>query len=486
MLLRSWSRLWKFWASTAQGSDSARRSACPAQHRARLTVEQLEDRHLLNGDPIGDTIATAFQPVIVPGVEQTISANIETVNDVDMFAVDLGAGDTLTLDIDAQSLGSGLDSFLRVFDSEGTEVASNDDFTGLDSRLTFNVLTGGTFFVGVSSFGNSDYDPNTATSISGFSSGAFDLNLLVGDVSSISGRVFDDLNANGTQDGGETGIVDALVYLDLDGDETLSFGEPGSFTGFDGSYLFPAVTPGIYTVALNVPSGVLVTVPVNGTQAVTVGVQEDVTGVDFGIIDARGSISGRVFFDFNNDGIQNGLDFGIVGQQVRLDLDRNGYFDVFDPLFTTDVGGDYVFSAIAPGTYDVAVDLPMGTVSSFPPGGIHMVSVAARENVISANFGISVGPVSNDAEPNNSRSEAVPLVVNGGAMGTISDGDVDFFELTLAEPGKLIVQTGPAFNSSFDPRLNLYGPLGQLLLTSDDRTETDVNPLLVQHLTAGT
>ena len=56
-------------------------------------------------------------------------------NDVDLFQVQLDLGDRLTIDIDAEINGSSLDSILRLFDSEGNEVAVNDDFDSLDSFI---------------------------------------------------------------------------------------------------------------------------------------------------------------------------------------------------------------------------------------------------------------------------------------------------------------------------------------------------------------
>ena len=88
--------------------------------------------------------------------------------DVDLYAVQLAAGQTLTVDVDAESLadGSTLDSFLRLFDSSGRELAQNDDseFLGdevvpsLDSLLTHTAQLPGTYYVGVSGYGNSRYE----------------------------------------------------------------------------------------------------------------------------------------------------------------------------------------------------------------------------------------------------------------------------------------------------------------------------------------
>lgn len=97
--------------------------------------------------------------------------------DVDMLAVTLVAGSILTVDLDARSLPqtSSLDSYVRLFNASGMELAFNDDFNGsLDSRLSHTVAAGGTYYVGISSYGNSSYDPLVVGSSSpGYTEGEY-------------------------------------------------------------------------------------------------------------------------------------------------------------------------------------------------------------------------------------------------------------------------------------------------------------------------
>ena len=85
--------------------------------------------------------------------------------DVDLFAVSLNAGDVLTVDVDAAVLASNLDTYLRLFDPSGWPLAANDDADGsLDSALGFIAPQTGTYYVGLSAFGNTRYDPFVAGS----------------------------------------------------------------------------------------------------------------------------------------------------------------------------------------------------------------------------------------------------------------------------------------------------------------------------------
>lgn len=72
------------------------------------------------------------------------------------------------------------------------------------------------------------------------------------------------------------------------------------------------------------------------------------TGNDFAEI-IQSSISGRVFLDQNNNGIQNGADTAISGVTIEL-LDNAG---TVITTTTTDASGDYSFTNLNPGTYSV-------------------------------------------------------------------------------------------------------------------------------------
>jgi hypothetical protein len=87
--------------------------------------------------------------------------------DVDMYRVTLAAGQRLVIDVDARSLpvSSTLDSVLRVFDASRRQVAFNDDTDGsYDSLVSFTPRVAGTYYVGVSGFGNAAYNPARAGS----------------------------------------------------------------------------------------------------------------------------------------------------------------------------------------------------------------------------------------------------------------------------------------------------------------------------------
>jgi len=133
-------------------------------------------------DPLepNDSIATATSVSIVNGsatVTGFIGDGANATGDVDLFGISLAAGSILTVDVDARSLSpaSPLDSYLRLFNASGSQLASNDDFNGsLDSYLSFTVPTAGTYYIGVSSFNNISYDPLASGSLqAGDTTGAY-------------------------------------------------------------------------------------------------------------------------------------------------------------------------------------------------------------------------------------------------------------------------------------------------------------------------
>ncbi len=109
----------------------------------------------------------------------TLGDGLAAALDVDLYKITLPKGGLITASITAANLNfpSTLDSYLRLFDANGVEIANNDQFNGRDSALDFFVTTGGTYYIGVSGFPNFDYDPNTASSGRSQTTGIYDIEL---------------------------------------------------------------------------------------------------------------------------------------------------------------------------------------------------------------------------------------------------------------------------------------------------------------------
>ncbi len=90
---------------------------------------------------------------------QALSAAIDPSGDDDVFAVAMSSGTTLV--VDAETVDSGApDTMIAVYDESGTQVAFNDDFTGRESRLSYQVPADGIYYVLVTAW---DGDGSNAT-----------------------------------------------------------------------------------------------------------------------------------------------------------------------------------------------------------------------------------------------------------------------------------------------------------------------------------
>ncbi|MFM1995742.1 MAG: hypothetical protein RLZZ111_129 [Planctomycetota bacterium] len=127
----------------------------------------------------GDTLATAASIGITQGdlrLAGAVGDGRYGRKDVDLYRVTLAAGQRLVIDVDARSLSgsSTLDSYLRVFDGRGRQLAANDDADGsLDSFLAFTAVTAGTYYVGLSGYRNAYYSPTRAGSGANGSTGVY-------------------------------------------------------------------------------------------------------------------------------------------------------------------------------------------------------------------------------------------------------------------------------------------------------------------------
>ncbi len=83
-----------------------------------------------------------------------------TPGDVDFYSVMLFAGESLNVSVTQVPVNPAtFDSYLGLFDGGGTLIeADDDDGPGLVSSITFDVLSTGTYFLGVTGFGDSNFD----------------------------------------------------------------------------------------------------------------------------------------------------------------------------------------------------------------------------------------------------------------------------------------------------------------------------------------
>lgn len=88
------------------------------------------------------------------GVGDTFSGTLSSLSDEDWISISLTEGESITINMVGGSLD---DPFLRLYDSTGTLITSNDDGgPGTDASITFTATASGTYFIEADSF-SGDY-----------------------------------------------------------------------------------------------------------------------------------------------------------------------------------------------------------------------------------------------------------------------------------------------------------------------------------------
>ncbi len=215
---------------------------------------------------------------------------------------------------------------------------------------------------------------------------SWDLGLyLDGQPAAIGNFVWFDADINGMQDAIEPGVPGVTVML-YRADDTLV---ATTVTNADGAYLFNNLLPGDYYLVFETPMGYVPTdadlggddaldsdVDMNSgrTPVTTLDAGESDLSWDYGLwyqvagVGAPGVPSGvgdYVWYDTNNDGIQDSSEFPAVGVTVIL---YNSFGELI-AIDVTDSAGNYSFPSLIPGDYYVEFVTPDGYAIS-PMGSI--------------------------------------------------------------------------------------------------------------------
>jgi hypothetical protein len=196
---------------------------------------------------------------------------------------------------------------------------------------------------------------------------------------SIGDKVFYDTNGDGIQNANESGVAGVKVILYAENGTTPI---DSTITNALGEYIFTNVPAGTYVVGFsNLPVGTVFSpanaggndakdsdaLPTGKTAPFSLAQGENNTTVDAGVVAAspnnNGSIGDKVWFDANNNGIQDAAEIGAPG--VTVDL-YNAITGDKIATTTTDANGNYTFNNLPVGTsYQIKFsNLPSGFVFS--------------------------------------------------------------------------------------------------------------------------
>ncbi|MFO1191489.1 MAG: SdrD B-like domain-containing protein [Rhodoferax sp.] len=276
--------------------------------------------------------------------------------------------------------------------------------------------------------------------------------------STISGRVFLDQNNNGVQNGADSPLAGVPVEL-LDGGGTVV---ATTTTGTDGTYSFPGLLPGTYSVReptqpTGTSSGLTVAGSVAnggtaGTPTAPATTPSMITGIvlppnttaggnNFAELPNGRTLSGRVFADYDNNGSFDPTDNGLGGQTVTLTgTDLNGNPVSISTQTLPD--GTYTFTGVPPGTsYTVTQPTqPPGTTNGITTPGSTGGVATPPATAPSAITGIDLsGP--NTVSAGNNFAEVPGLtpdlrLAKTHTPGSFAQGSVTgFFTLTPSNIG---------------------------------------------------
>jgi Dockerin type I domain/Bacterial pre-peptidase C-terminal domain len=189
------SKFWKwFFVSQQQGNavwndDMSRQTGRIGRRRTlsraicRIGFESFEPRRVLDSD---DQFSEAIQLGAMTTSAVTRSDAIAEDVDVDLYSFSVSAGQVVDFDIDTPLNGpGGLGSYIRLFNTQGLQIDFNNDgaapgenSVNFDSYLRYTFASAGTFYLGVSNYNNTSYNPVTGngdTTGGSYSTGTYSL-----------------------------------------------------------------------------------------------------------------------------------------------------------------------------------------------------------------------------------------------------------------------------------------------------------------------
>ena len=180
---------------------------------------------------------------------------------------------------------------------------------------------------------------------------------------SITGALFDDVDANGRRSRAEPPLAGVRLFLDADGDGAYDAGETTVTTAADGSFTITNLAAGVYRVSAEVPAG-----RAGGAADVIVrGKARPVRVKPLGV-SAAGALAGLVFVDSNVNGARDAGEAPVRGARVFLDTNGDGVWQKKVERSTrVDRLGNWSFRGVAGGTHHVVVASRRRAVGAIAP-----------------------------------------------------------------------------------------------------------------------
>jgi hypothetical protein len=388
--------------TTAGGSTTLR----PAVTLSASTLTPAAD--------VGDTLATAQALTLPLDGQATVSATIgDGANgalDVDLYKITLGAGEVLSVGLNAASY-----SELRIFDAAGKQLATQNGSyvspgaTGLVAQFT--APAAGVYYVGVSGYPNTSYDPTKAGSgASGELTGAY--TLLLQRLGAADTRLSGITASASSGTAARSGVASANVgqTITLNGSGLLS-SDQVVFTAIDASGDLYADTVTPISVAADGKS-LTVAVPTDATTG-TVRLARDTAGILLQVVPTLSHVdvaAGGAFtggsMSLTGTGFAEGVSAIQFGTQTLTDVSRSSGLDVvnyiYNPNYTSATNGFINLS--------VPNGVPTGPITVVTPGGSSTVYPLSVTGITAKAAG---GMPANASEPSANPGQSITIQGSG-------------------------------------------------------------------------
>ncbi|MBK8146105.1 MAG: hypothetical protein IPK62_14510 [Bacteroidetes bacterium] len=388
-----------------------------------------------------------------------------------------GLGDRVWYDVNQNGLQDANESgvpgvTVTLYQADGATIISTTTTDGFGYYI-FNALAAGQYVVGFSNLPasyvlttqnvgadstiNSDANIGTGkTSVISLGAGQYNMTYDAGiyntnplNNNSIGDFVWNDLDKDGIQDAGEPGVPGVTVTLYDNLNNVIST----TSTDGNGFYLFPDLPNGVFYVGFsNLPPGYIFSTAGQGTPAtdsdpnVSTGLTTTVTlvgnthitdldaGINLGNTKiGKGSLGDLVWYDMNNNGLQDPGEAGVAGVTVTL-YESDGVTVI--STTTTNALGEYIFTGLDAGGYVVGfTNLPVGFTISAKDADAQGINGELNSDV---NVGTQKTDVVTLGTGEDKLSVDMGLVP---PVGSAALGDFVWFDLnndglqTLGEPG---------------------------------------------------
>lgn len=308
-------------------------------------------------------------------------------------------------DFDKDGIKNATDSALPGITITLSGSANASTTTASDGRFSFKNLATGTYTVTVTV--PTGYGTTTASSttvaVNSDNTLNFGLDSSGGSSAptcsaSIKGQAFNDLDGDGKLDATEpalTGLTITLSSPDLPGPFTMQ-------TLSNGTYSFASLCASTYTITTSVNAPFRPTTAMSRTINATNG--QTYNANNFGAR-AYYSIGGNVFDDLNTSQVKDASESGWVNATIFLSGTAFG-------SARTDANGNYTFSDMPAGSYQISLRMPPGYGSTTP----NSLNIDLRNN-FTLNFGINpIDTLKVGGACNNTAADIAVVIDHSGSM----------------------------------------------------------------------